>query len=467
MPAQPAPVTPQPPVPAAQPHTAQTPTPASASVEKPKRRELRLRLPGWNWRKIVLIAAIILAIAALAGGVAFWLHLRSQRNNPATVFRDALTASLSTTQVQSSTISPTGGSQSDYDFTNITNPVVSSQADVQIYGADFQVQGYGSAQNTFASYAKFPAFISKSIADVAQSSWVQLRANGVEPGTVSGVISNLADPRYQNFGPLMFGNFSATTRERQVNYLLAQHVYAYQLAKVTKTTINNQPVFAYPVTLNIAYLKLFAQSLATSEGFKAAEVQAAVNDLGKYKGAATTLYVSAATHRFVRAVFQQNGQTTTIDYGDYGNASLLAEPETNLTWQSFANIQLQIEQQAAAHESPAALDQTRQSNLSQLHDALAIYYADQGYFPTFANMNNLSWAVANLPGIDPDIFRDPLGATSAITATPTAKSYAYQVITPDGKGCSNDVNAAVSQLCSSYTLSAILSNGQKYAVTGP
>jgi hypothetical protein len=438
------------------------PTDQSAAAPAPGKKPRH-----WPWRKIALIAFCCLALAVMIGGVVYWLHWRSNRNNPDTVFQDALQSSLSTTQLQANTTAPTGTMQVDYDFTNLKDPLVSSQAAIQIYGAPFQIEGYGSAQNTYASYAKLPVNIPASITNVAQNSWIQLRSKGMEPPTVSAVLANLADPRYQAFGPLVFGNFPASERTRLVNFLLAQHIYAYRPARVSKTTVAGAAVYAYPVSLNINYLKIFIQSAATIEGFDPSEVQTAVNALNTWRGSSATLYVSATSHRFVEALFQQGGQQTTVVYSAYNTASLLNEPETNLTWQYFSPMQLQIEQLTAAHATPDVLDAQRQADLQQLHDYLATYYTANGFYPTFPDLNNLPWVATNLPGVDPDAFRDPLGSGSVLTAGPHAKSYAYQPLTPGNTQCSNDTSAAISQLCSQYTLTATLSTGKTYSITNP
>jgi hypothetical protein len=419
-----------------------------------------------RFRRVLLISVPIVVVLAAAGGVAEWFHLQSVHNNPATVFQDALNASLSTTQIQADTVSPDSGTQVDYDFSSLTDPIISSQSTVNLYGANFQIEGYGSAQNTYISYAKFPAVIPASITNVAQNAWVQLRANGAIPPTVSGTLNNLADPRYQAFGPLVFANIPEAARARLVNFLLAQHVYAYRTTQVHRSTLNGAAVYVYPVTFSVSYMQIFLQSVAVSEKFSPADIQAAINAVSGLKGDMMTLYVSASTHRFVSMSLQQAGQTTTTDYSNYDNVTLLAEPETNLSWPSFAAIQLQIEQLVAAHLSASALDAERQADINQIHGYLATYYAAHSYYPIYADLNNPTWVAANMPGLDPDALRDPLGANAQLTNKPQAKTYSYQPITTDGKICSDDITVA-NLLCSSYTLTAILSTGKPYVVPSP
>lgn len=420
-----------------------------------------------RWRKLAIITLVVVfSFAAIAGGL-FWWHVRNLRNNPLTVFRDALTSSLSTTQLQANAAGPNGQSQIDYDFSALKNPLVSSQSTVGFYGAPFEIEGYGSAGDTFISYAKFPDSIPSSLSSVTQNAWVRLRNQGVAPVTVSASLNNLADPRYQDFGPLVFGNFPPAQRTRLVNFLIAQHIYDYKLAKVSRNTIDGMSVFVYPASLNVDFLKVFIQSAATIEGFTPADVQTAVTALDAYKNSQVTLYVSASTHRFVRASFEQAGQVTTIDYSDYNNATLLNEPQTNLTWDNFASLQQQIQHQAATHATAAVLDAQRAADLSQLHSYLAKYYIDHSFYPAFADLDDPHWVAANLPGVDPDAFRDPLGNSSQLVTAPKAGSYAYQTLTPGGKTCSNDISAAISQLCATYALTAMLSTGKQYSITSP
>jgi hypothetical protein len=442
-------------------------TPSTTSQQPP----LAFTPPtGKKKRKLVkyLIPATIVIVFMLAGGgIAYWLHIQSVDNNPTTVFKDAILANLSANQLEVNTNTPGNSIDSSFDFTNLTDPLVSSQAAVNLYGANFQINGYGSAQNSYISYSSFPSFTSSSVSVEAKNAWVQLRSNGVLPPGVNASLSNLADPRFQDFGPLIFGDFPYNTRLAMYKYIVNQEIYTFKLKDVTHSVLNDTKVYVYPLKLNIGILKILVESAASSEGFSPSDVQAAVNDLGIYKGATATLYVSASTHRVVQLNLVDNGQTTNISYSGYNSVVVSGQPETNLSWQDFATVQQQIELQAASHESAAALDAQRKTDLSEIHSYLATYFNSSGYYPAYADLDDQTWVASNLPGLDPDGFRDPLSSSPALSTVPKAEAYAYIPLSPSGKSCDDNVTAVVSQLCTTYTLTAILSNGQHYSVTNP
>ncbi len=436
------------------------PTPTAAipptAFAPPPKRSRRRWLP---------IAGITLLVLLIIAGIVGWLHIRSVQANPNTVFKDALLASLSTSQLESQTSGGSGNSQVDFDFSDMKNPQVSSQSTIIRYGASFKVAAYGSTKNSYMSYTAFPAGVASNITTVSKDAWIQLRANGILPPGVPASLAELADPRYQAFGPLVFGNFPEANRAKLVDYLLKQHIYKYQLTKVTHTKLGDTKVYAYPVSLNLGFLKVFIQSAANSEGFTPSDVQAAINDLDALKNASATIYVSDSGHHIVQLDVNQSGQTTSTSY--HYKAAVAAEPQTKLKWQDFASVQLQIDQQMAKLQSPAELDAERKADLTVLHDYLADYFTQNTYYPTFGNLNDPNWVATNLPGINPAVFRDPLGANSQLLAQPKAGNFAYQVASATAKACDNNPAAAISQLCSIYSLTTVLSDGKQYSVQNP
>jgi hypothetical protein len=412
-------------------------------------------------RKMVLIIVVVLVIAA-GGFVA--LQWYNRQNNPDIAFQDALQASLSTTQLQAQTTAGSDTKQVSYDFTSLTNSIISSQATVQLDGSGFQLRGYGSSRNTYISYSKLPSVISGSVATAVRNGWVRLRANGTEAPGVSAVLTNLADPRYQAFGPVIFGNFPAKTRVQFSNFLNAHHVYAYNPKQVTRASLSGVKVFAYSITPNLNYLQIFNQSVATSEGFQPGDIQAAINALVALKGAKMTFYISVDSHRLQDITIVQGAQRTTTVYSNYNNVSLPNEPPTQLNWQAFAAVQLQMETQAAAHQSNADRDAARKADLAQLHGYLAISFTQNALYPTLADLDDQTWVANNLTGIDPDVFHDPQGATLMLANAPKAGSFAYQPLPASGKGTCDDTAL---NPCLHYKLTATLSNGQQYVVQDP
>ena len=452
------PAAPAPNIPAPSPVSVSTPTPVvpAATFAPPAK---------WSRRRWLPIAGVVLLALLIIGGLVGWLHIRSVQSNPDTVFKDALLASLSTSQLESQTSGGSANRQVDFDFSDMKNPQVSSQSTITRYGATFQLAAYGSAKTSYMSYTAFPTGVSSNITSVSKNAWIQLRANGILPPGVPASLAELADPRYQAFGPLVFGNFPVANRAKLVDYLLKQHIYKYQLSKVSHTKVGDTKVYAYPVSLNLGFLKVFFQSAANSEGFTPNDVQAAINDLNDLKNANATIYISASDHRIVQLDINQGGHTSTTSY--HYKAAVAAEPQTKLKWQDFANVQLQIDQQMAKLQSPAELDAERKTDLATIHDYLANYFTQNTYYPTFGNLNDPNWVATNLPGINPAVFRDPLGATSQLLAQPKAGNFSYQVATAGTKACDNNAAAAISQLCSIYSLTTVLSDGKQYSVQNP
>lgn len=401
----------------------------------------------------------------LAGGIAGWLQWRARASNPDTIFRAALDNSLSTVNVEAVTTGPANESDRSFDFSNLKDPLVSSKAGITRYGASYQVAGYASAKNSYLSYVQFPATAPAAIADAAQNGWIHLRNNGVMPNNVGYNLAYVADPRYTAFGVWLFGNFPADTRPRLAQYAVNRHVYAYDTANVTRDKVGSTAVYVYPVKLNVPDLKFMNQSAALLEGFGTADVQAAIDNLDSYKHATLKLYISISDHRLLRLESTVDDETTTVNYSNYGHSTVSNEPETKLAWVDFAAPQLQLDQAAAKQQAAAQLDAERQGSLAAIQPLLERYNQQNTFYPTYNQLNDAGWIASNLAGLNPDWLRDPLGNNWQLLAQPRAGNYAYQVATPTGKSCDNNTAAAVSQLCTHYSLTALLSTGKQYSVT--
>jgi hypothetical protein len=99
----------------------------------------------------------------------------------------------------------------------------------------------------------------------------------------------------------------------------------------------------------------------------------------------------------------------------------------------------------------SAKDSKRRTDINALQSQLEVYYADNGAYPTLANINDTAWRKANLKGFDDAVLKDPDGTISKLVAKPQAKAYAYQT-TP-----ANCNNTTID--CVSYTLTTILDDG--------
>lgn len=101
-----------------------------------------------------------------------------------------------------------------------------------------------------------------------------------------------------------------------------------------------------------------------------------------------------------------------------------------------------------------ARDSERKTDVNGLHAQVEAYYAQNGFYPTFANMNDetatTGFRVVELKGLDNEAFRAPGGtATTFAAATATTTQYAYVPVPAD---CDNTTGNE----CTGYTLSADL-----------
>lgn len=91
----------------------------------------------------------------------------------------------------------------------------------------------------------------------------------------------------------------------------------------------------------------------------------------------------------------------------------------------------------------------RENDVRILHQQLEAYYAQNGRYPTLANLNDSTFRSDNMRGMDDDTLRDPKGSDAALVAAPAANSYAYAATGDGGVACDN-----TSVDCTGYTLTA-------------
>ena len=102
-----------------------------------------------------------------------------------------------------------------------------------------------------------------------------------------------------------------------------------------------------------------------------------------------------------------------------------------------------------------ARDTERKTDINALHGQLEAYQAQNGRYPTLANVNDATFRSANMKGLDPAALQDPKGTAQTLVAAPVANNYSYGV-TP--AGCDNGANGD----CTQYTLTANLEAGGTY-----
>jgi prepilin-type N-terminal cleavage/methylation domain-containing protein len=105
-----------------------------------------------------------------------------------------------------------------------------------------------------------------------------------------------------------------------------------------------------------------------------------------------------------------------------------------------------------------ARDTERQTDIKAMHGQVEAYYAQNGNYPTLANLNDDDWVGTNLAGLDLGALQDPNGSGNDLQSSAAANIYAYAA-TPSG--CDNGTGGD----CTGYTLTATLEGGGTYAKT--
>lgn len=93
-----------------------------------------------------------------------------------------------------------------------------------------------------------------------------------------------------------------------------------------------------------------------------------------------------------------------------------------------------------------ARDSERQTDINAIHGQVEAYYAQNGKYPTLANLNDPAFVSGTLKGLDPAALKDPKGSASTLSATAGANTYAYVVLPANCDNTTTD--------CATYTLTA-------------
>lgn len=106
-----------------------------------------------------------------------------------------------------------------------------------------------------------------------------------------------------------------------------------------------------------------------------------------------------------------------------------------------------------------ARDTERTTDIKAIHAQLEAYYAQNGRYPTNANLDaDATWVKDNLKGLDPEALEDPKGASNDLAGAPAANVYSYAELPA---GCDNPALGGGTE-CTSYTLTATLEGGGTY-----
>ncbi len=97
-----------------------------------------------------------------------------------------------------------------------------------------------------------------------------------------------------------------------------------------------------------------------------------------------------------------------------------------------------------------AQDTERKTDINAIESHANAYYAQNGFYPTLANINSVSWRTINMKGLDPEALKDPNGTSATLGAVAGATQYGYVAMDCEAEGCQG------------ITLTAKLSDGIVY-----
>ena len=104
-----------------------------------------------------------------------------------------------------------------------------------------------------------------------------------------------------------------------------------------------------------------------------------------------------------------------------------------------------------------AMDTSRRIDINVISTEVEGYYAKEGVYPSFDELNDSARRSKNLPTLTDDIMTDPESYSAELSDTPTAKGYAYSALNKDGHECDN-----FKYECTDYMVGAQLSGGEWY-----
>ncbi len=93
----------------------------------------------------------------------------------------------------------------------------------------------------------------------------------------------------------------------------------------------------------------------------------------------------------------------------------------------------------------------RQTDVKAVASHLEVYNAQNGFYPTFGNVNDLTWVQANLKGLDKEALRDPKGTLYTVLASSTTNQYGYAPTKDDGTACDNTAGNECTKFTLTYT----------------
>ena len=109
-----------------------------------------------------------------------------------------------------------------------------------------------------------------------------------------------------------------------------------------------------------------------------------------------------------------------------------------------------------------ARNSKRQTDVQSVQTQIEAYFAQNGHYPSYADLSSSSWVTTNMKSMDQSAMHDPSASGTAITLSQTAgsKVYQYAPLNSGGTSCESDDTT-----CATYTLTATLEGGGTYQKT--
>ncbi len=284
--------------------------------------------PRRRWIVPMLAGAGVVVVAAAAV-----LIVQAYRNNPATIFNQALSNSLATKQIQESVSSDVLNTILVLDTNNPKGPRVSTLTTKSL-GANTYVKGYGSLQNTYISYASDPTNSTTTPTNLLDQ-WIQVRSGGSLPaGVTLNPLFTASDPRYQVVGSWMFGGFSGKDRSGLLKLAKSSKLYQIDALKIAQTNIDDHAALVYSLSVNGDKLAAYEVQAGVLFGIAKSDVATITQGLS-----GTTIglkvYIQKDIRQVVRVDTTVRGLTTRVTYSGFNTAKLAAEPKANLSYSEY------------------------------------------------------------------------------------------------------------------------------------
>jgi hypothetical protein len=276
---------------------------------------------------ILPLLAVIFAVIVCGGT---WFGYQAYRNNPATLFNQAIGASLHTKQVTETFNSTTSAGAVAFDVNDVKKPRLSTLTTMNL-GVSTYVKGYGTMQNTYLSYSNNPNGETTTPPNLLDK-WIQVRADGNLPsGATLNPLLTTIDPRYELLSPWVFGNFTSKDRKSIAGLARSTKLYRIDGKKVKDDKLGGRAVKVYDITVNNGALNSYFTKVGQAFGISSTDSSAAAKLYGSR--ISLKMYIQKDTHQVLRIDMTNDGVTSTNTY-TY-KADVPSEPNPGLSYDGF------------------------------------------------------------------------------------------------------------------------------------